>query len=154
MPALTEDVSNIINRFLCAKAEALGVAVIGLNGTEDHVHMIASVPPSTAVADFVGKIKGASSAKFNKGGYSDLPFYWQNEYGAFSFDRKRLPSYLAYVQRQKEHHRDRTTIPVLERTQGVVVPAVRERPVVYAAESELWRQEMLSLDDDGLPDFS
>jgi hypothetical protein len=28
-------------------------------------------------------------------------FFWQREYGAFSFDGKRLPNYIAYVRQQK-----------------------------------------------------
>jgi putative transposase len=55
-------------------------------------------------AKFIGQIKAVASTKFNKS-YPDLPaFFWQAEYGVFTFDGKRLPNYIAYVERQKEHH--------------------------------------------------
>ena len=48
------------------------------------------------------------------------------EYGVFSFDGKRLPNYIAYVERQKEHHTQHTTIPILERTEGEMIGLLRE----------------------------
>ena len=41
-------------------------------------------------------------------------FGWQAEYGAFSLDAKRLAPHVAYVERQKEHHRAGTLIRALE----------------------------------------
>ena len=104
-PLLTAEVEPVIHGFLLSKAIGLGATVFALDGVEDHVHMVASIPPRIAVARLVGQVKGAASARFNSIG-SDAPvFYWQSEYAAFSFDRKRLPNYIAHVSRQKEHHR-------------------------------------------------
>jgi putative transposase len=109
-------VEPAIHNLLRTKAVGLGGTVFALNGMEDHVHLVVSVPPKLALADFIGKVKGAASARFNKSGLLDRPLYWQEEYGILSFDQKRLPRYIAYVENQKAHHSRAELIPVLERT--------------------------------------
>ena len=141
-PLLTPEVEPIIYGFLRSKAIGLGATVFALNGIEDHVHMVASIPPKIAVSKFIGQVKAVASTKFNKSGFSDQPFFWQDEYGAFSFDGKRLPNYIAYVERQKEHHAQGTTIPILERARGRGPQIIREPAIAYAAEDVAWRSEL------------
>ncbi len=143
-PRLTQEVEPILHNLLRNKAIDLGGSVFALDGVADHVHMVASIPPAVSVAKFVGQVKGASSSIFNKSGFTRDRFYWQEEYGAFSFDLKRLPNYVAYVENQKQHHDQRSTIPVLERT--TQPDEVREPQAVYALEDEAWRQELLTFD--------
>jgi REP-associated tyrosine transposase len=114
-PLLTAEVEPIIHEWLRRKAVGLGATVFAINGTEDHVHLVAAIPPRLAVATFIGQIKAVASTKFNKSGARQAPFFWQEEYGVFSFDRKRLPKYVAYVEGQKQHHRQGRLIPMLER---------------------------------------
>ena len=141
-PLLTPDVEPVIHNFLRTKAIGLGATVFALNGVEDHVHVVVSIPPKIAVARFIGQIKAVASAKFNNS-RSDSPlFAWQNKYGAFSFDAKRLPNYTAYVERQKSHHAQNTIIPVLERTDDGFPRVIRDEAVGYAIEEADWRLEL------------
>ncbi len=149
-PILTADVEPMIHGYLRQKAIGLGATVFALNGDKDHVHVVASIPPKIAVAKFVGQIKGVASMKFNQSGYQERKFFWQSEYAAFSFDGKRLPNYIAYVERQKEHHAQSTTIPILERVFGDGVVRIGERRAVYHVEDVSWREE-LELMAAGLP---
>ena len=111
---LTAQVEPIIYDHLRSKARELEAIVYALNGTEDHIHLLVSIPAKIAVATFVGKVKAVASTKFNKTHPHLAPFFWQSEYGVFSFDRKRLPNYMDYVERQKEHHREGSFIRSLE----------------------------------------
>ena len=148
-PLLAGDRESVVYDFLRAKACGLGGFVYALNGTENHVHLVVSIPPRLALADFVGQVKGIASARFNKLGSHPL-LYWQEEYGAFTFDGKRLPNVIDYVERQKEHHAARTLIAVLERTddQPIGIGRVREPSVVYTADSQdaVWWREMRELE--------
>ncbi len=141
-PIITPDVEPIIYDLLRTKAIGLEATVFAIGGMPDHVHMIVSIPPKIAVAKFVGQIKAVAATKFNK---MDIPkaLYWQNEYGVFSFDAKRLPNFIAYVQRQKEHHTQQTAIPVLERLQGDTQYLLREPNPIYALDDSLWREELI-----------
>jgi putative transposase len=114
-PILTDFTEPLIVRFIRFKAKEIGVETLAINGFEDHLHIVAAIPPKIAVADFVGKIKAFSSHQFNLACPQYTPFYWQSAYGVFSFDKKRLPNCIAYVERQKEHHSQGTLIPPLER---------------------------------------
>ena len=106
---------------------------------------MASIPAKIAVAKFVGQIKAVASTKFNKSELGEQPFFWQDEYGAFSFDAKRLPNYITYVNRQKEHHAQGTTIPVLERTTDAAPKIIRDEAVFYEIKDDKWRQEFEGL---------
>jgi len=81
----------------------------------NHVHIVASVPPKLSVADFVRGIKG-SSAHYMNHDLADtlLHFGWQHGYGVFSLGRRQLDEAIAYVRRQKEHHRQGNVISSLE----------------------------------------
>lgn len=102
-------------------------------------------PPKIAVAKFIGQIKAVASTKFNKSTSDTPPFFWQEEYGAFSFDAKRLPNYVAYVNQQKEHHRQGTIIPVLERTSNHFPKIINEDTALYTTEDITWRRELEGL---------
>jgi putative transposase len=115
-PLISPEVEPVVHGLLRGKAVGLGAEVFALNGMEDHVHLVVAIPPKLAVASFIGKVKTATSTRFNKAGHLDRPFFWQEEYAILSFDAKRLPRYVAYVRNQKTHHARSEVIPLLERT--------------------------------------
>ncbi len=154
-PLITADNEPMIYGFLRAKAIGVGATLFALNGMADHVHIVAAIPPSVAVAKFIGQVKAVASTKFNKSGMSQQPLVWQEEYGVFSFDGKRLPNYVNYVDRQKAHHAQRAVIPVLERLSGAEVLMIRDTPLLYEVDVVGWRREMEAWDmgmggDDGV----
>lgn len=140
-PVIEPRIESSLHGYMQAKAVELGATVFAVNGMSDHVHMVASVPPKLALVDFVGQVKGFSSHEVNR--LLDRRFRWQSEYGAFSFDRKRLPRYVAYVENQKRHHAERTTYRVLERTSVPAVSELRE-PVLLYSDAD-WRRELEDL---------
>src|SRR5574341_51902 len=118
-PLLTPEVESVIYGFMRDKAQNLDAIVYAVNGYLDHVHMAVCVPPKISLAKFIGQVKAVASVRFNQSGLSPVPFYWQEEYGVLSFDRKRLSTIVDYVERQKEHHASAALIPVLERLETV-----------------------------------
>ena len=143
-PLLGPQIAREVYSYLVAKAEGLGGTVYAVGGTENHVHLVAAIPPSVSVARFVGQIKGVSSAKANSSGILDGEFRWQESYGAFSFDAKRLPRYIAYVENQLDHHREGEVISILERAEPADEgpKAVRDGQRRYAVEVEELRSEL------------
>ena len=102
--------------YIVSKADSLNCIIHALNGTDNHIHVIASIPPRISIAEFVKRIKGSSSHYLNQN-FSNLPkFSWQEGYGVFSLGAKQLNIAIAYVENQKIHHRQNTTISILERT--------------------------------------
>jgi putative transposase len=147
VPIIAPQAEAKIYEFIRGKAAGLGASVFAVNGTADHVHFVAAVPPKLAVADFIGQVKGATSTRYNQSTPPEPPLYWQDEYGVFSFDGKRLPNYLAYVENQKAHHTDGQLLRILERTKELAMPFVQESQAAYIQDNDAWWTEMESMDD-------
>ena len=147
---LTPEVEPLVYDLLRSKAIGLGATVFAVGGTENHVHLVAAVPPSLAIARFVGQVKGVASARFNKEMHP-TPLCWQEEYGAFSFDAKRLPNVIAYVDNQKQHHAENKLIPVLERITGGGVMLLQETSPAYLTNYQGWWDENCSAGQDIQP---
>ena len=143
LPLMTPEMEVEIHGYLRATAQDLEAVVFAVNGMADHVHMVVAIPPKVAVAQFIGQVKAVASTKHNQARAAEMPWAWQSEYGVFSFDGKRLPNYIAYVGRQKEHHAKGTTIPILERTREGEVRRLADSALPYLAEDEAWRHELL-----------
>ncbi|MHB0937230.1 MAG: IS200/IS605 family transposase [Armatimonadota bacterium] len=143
-PLITPKIEDEINRLIAAKAVKMGGRVYAINGEVDHRHVVASIPPSIAIASFIGQMKGVSSGAVNTQRLTDTRFHWQDEYGVFSFDSKRLPNYLSYVRDQKQHHANGTIIPILERVSEDDY-TFREEEALYCVEDPTWRAELESL---------
>ena len=146
-PLITADLEPALYGLMRSKAIGLDGVVYAIGGVENHVHVVASVPPRIALSTFVGQVKGVSSAHTNKGQGLDAPrFAWQEDYGAFTFDAKRLPYLIAYVKRQKEHHAQQRTIPLLERLAGDTDGyLIGEPDVGYVADYDNWVDAMIAL---------
>jgi putative transposase len=112
-PLITDRLCPGLYQYIRAKAESLDCPVHGIGGLEDHIHLIVSIPPKLAIAQFVKRIKGSSSYYINHT-FLDQTFAWQREYGVFSLGGKQLPDAIAYVENQKQHHANRTLIRALE----------------------------------------
>lgn len=145
-PLLTPEIEPIVYGFIRSKVIGLGGTLFALNGKEEHVHVVTAIPPAIAVAKFVGQVKGATATRFNKGNFGAV-LYWQEEYGAFSFDGKRLPNFITYVERQKEHHAQNKILPVLERVTDGGVRLVREMAPVYQVGAPTWWDELAAWED-------
>lgn len=148
-PVLATPVEPVVYDAIRWKAVELGSAIYALDGTADHVHLVVAIQPRVAIDSFVRQVKSAATARFN-GRAPEEPLHWDAEYGAMSFDGKRLPHVIAYVSRQKAHHAAMTLIPVLERTsEQPTAPGIMREPIAaYHADDEnaAWWQEMLALE--------
>lgn len=102
--------------YIIGKSTALNSIIHGIGGTENHIHLVASIPPTLAISEFIKKIKGSSSRYFNQDLNSNsIKFSWQEGYGIFSLGSKQLNQALAYVKNQKQHHAQGTTNVHLEK---------------------------------------
>lgn len=79
-----------------------------VGGMPDHIHILATLPCTISLADFVRTIK-ASSSKWIK---SINPHYhhfaWQEGYGSFSVSKSNVDAVINYIINQCEHHKKRT----------------------------------------------
>jgi REP element-mobilizing transposase RayT len=116
-PLIQVEFEASLHNVIVAKAESLGAFVYSVGGIEDHVHLVASVPPRIALSDFIGQVKGNSSHFVNQESSLPCQFNWQAEYGVVSFGGKQLDMVVRYVKGQRQHHLEGTVIPFLERVE-------------------------------------
>jgi putative transposase len=81
--------------------EMRGTAVI-INGTADHVHVLARIRPSHAAAEIARVIKTNSSRWLHEKGQRG--FAWQAGYGAFSVSESNVEAVIRYIADQEAHH--------------------------------------------------
>jgi putative transposase len=123
---------DLLHNLIASKATDLGALVYAVGGVEDHVHLVASVPPRIALAKFVGQVKGNTSHFINHELNLPYEFRWQGEYGVVSFGERQLSMVIHYVKNQRSHHQEGTPIAFLEqrrpRDEGAGIGGWTEAP--------------------------
>jgi putative transposase len=79
-----------------------------INGTENHLHILADMHPSLALADFMREIKVSSSVWMKGGGCFPAFNGWADGYGAFTCSYMDMGRLIDYIKNQQEHHRKRS----------------------------------------------
>ena len=79
--------------------------LIGIGGTEDHVHMQLHLPPTVCVSDAMRVIKTNSSRWANEKRLTSRPFGWQPGYAAFSVSESNRDAVIEYIAKQHAHHK-------------------------------------------------
>lgn len=115
-PLITGKIEPSLYSFLKHKIlETPEILFHALDGTENHVHLVVSVPPTIQISDWIGKLKGASSHYINHEIANRKALEWQDGYGVVSFGTKDLKWVVRYVENQKEHHKRGKTFERLEK---------------------------------------
>ena len=100
LPRIFAYIGGIIN--------GLGGCPIIVGGMSDHVHVLASLPKTMSLSEFVMKIKMESSKWMKTIDASYARFAWQDGYGAFSVSPSILSNTEEYIKNQSEHHKRRS----------------------------------------------
>ena len=89
--------------FLGGIARKNGFKAIAIGGTENHVHILLSLPATMPLAKATQLLKGGSSKWINE--IVETRFEWQQGYGAFSVSVSQQPQTIDYINAQADHHR-------------------------------------------------
>lgn len=79
-----------------------------VNGTQDHIHILLGLKPSSSVSDMAEYLKSNSSKFINKEFKIKCGFCWQPGYAAFSYSISQIPKIYDYIHNQKIHHNKRS----------------------------------------------
>jgi|GEM_PF-2643056 len=93
LAVLDEADTRIVQRSIRTTMESFRAIPRSIGVMPDHVHVAVSIPPSAALSDVVGRMKGATAHALNHEvtRADAATFSWQSEYGIFSFSEKALP---------------------------------------------------------------
>jgi putative transposase len=103
-PTINDDLRDRLFPYIGGIVHEIGATALIVNGTCDHVHVLASVPATISIADLMGVVKANSSRWVNDQRIVKGRFAWQSGYGAFSVSQSNIESVRAYIAKQEEHH--------------------------------------------------
>ena len=106
-PLLTADIRERVWDYLGGAVRGEGGMPILVGGMPDHVHLLATLPQTQAVADIVRKLKAGSSGWAHEQ-FPDANLWWQTGYAAFTVSHSGVEKVQKYIAGQEEHHRTTT----------------------------------------------
>lgn len=116
-PLLTPDVEQAAHASIRARCLATDRVVFHeVGGTETHVHLAVSIPPTLLISEFIGRLKGGCSHEVNQA-LGDKCLQWQTGYGVVTFGTRDLDWVKQYIVNQKEHHAEQRVYDRLERAE-------------------------------------
>jgi putative transposase len=115
---LRDDVERQMHRYLRGQVmQDAGASFHEIGGTDDHVHLVVTIPPTLLISEWIGKLKGSSSHFINHHIVNRKVLEWQSKYGVVSFGTKDVPWVMEYVRNQREHHAPGKVHARLERSE-------------------------------------
>ncbi|HKQ48712.1 MAG TPA: IS200/IS605 family transposase [Phycisphaerae bacterium] len=94
-----------LHAYLGGISKQLDCPPVRVGGVEDHVHILAHLGRTIALADWVKELKRVSSIWLKEKNPDLGKFQWQAGYAAFSVSQSNLEQVENYVAEQDEHHR-------------------------------------------------
>ena len=117
-PLIAQHFERPLYKAIASKVIDLDGIAHAVGGIDNHIHLVASVPPKIAVSTFIGQVKGTASHFVNHEIRPGYAFYWQDEYGVVSFGERHLSWVVRYAHNQAQHHAQDTIVARLESMSG------------------------------------
>jgi REP-associated tyrosine transposase len=103
-PLITPEYEVRLYDYIGGTIRAVGGISLELNGTEDHVHLLAKLRPDRALSDVLRDLKANATGWMHDVFPSLKNFSWQRGYGVFTVSQSNVEEVRQYIARQKEHH--------------------------------------------------
>ena len=116
-PLLQSSIRSRIHEYLGGAIRGEGGVALIVNGTADHIHILAKLRQDKALSNLVGEVKANSSGWISRTFKECRSFGWQEGYGAFTVSESQVSKLRHYIERQEEHHR---TVSFLEELKAIL----------------------------------
>ena len=103
-PIITLDYQPRLYDYIGGIIREVGGTSLGINGIEDHVHVVTKLRPDKALSDVLRVLKCNASGWMHDVFPSLAEFSWQRGYAAFTVSQSNVEDVRRYVAGQKEHH--------------------------------------------------
>jgi REP-associated tyrosine transposase len=105
---LTPDIEQRVWAYIGGVARKHKMIALQVGGFDDHIHALVMAPPILSPSQVAQYLKGDSSKWIHETFPELRDFAWQEGYGAFTVSKSNLESVVSYIQKQREHHQQRT----------------------------------------------
>ena len=103
-PLITCDCQPRLYDYVGGIIRSTGGIPLGINGIDDHIHVLAKLRPDRALSDVLRELKSNATGWMHDVFPSLADFSWQRGYAAFTVSQSNLEEVKRYVAGQKEHH--------------------------------------------------
>ena len=107
-PFIKPEIETELFKYMAGIFREYNSPALAINGTENHVHNLASLAKTMTVSKLIEEVKRSSSKWIKTQDDAYKNFYWQTGYGAFSISPSQVEVSKNYIANQKEHHRNQT----------------------------------------------
>jgi putative transposase len=115
-PLLTAIIRERLWPYLGGIARANDMKALAVGGAADHAHLLLSLPPTLSVSKAMQLLKGNCS-KWLRETFPELrqhDFAWQEGFGTYSIGISGVADTTHYIEKQEEHHLQRSFREELE----------------------------------------
>lgn len=103
-----ESFETELYKYITGIVQNKGQKLIAINGMPDHIHIFIGMKPNCCLSDLVREIKKSSNSFINEKQFTNVPFYWQEGFGAFSYSFSQMETVVNYIKNQKSHHQTKS----------------------------------------------
>lgn len=103
-PVITEDYQPRLYEYIGGILRGTGGVSLGINGTDDHVHVLTKLRPDRALSDVLRDLKVNATGWMHDVFPALEAFSWQRGYASFTVSHSNVDEVRGYIARQKEHH--------------------------------------------------
>ena len=104
-PFITDAYHTRLHEYIGGVIRHQGGIALGINGTADHVHLLAKLRQDHALSDMIRDFKANASGWLHQVFPELRDFAWQNGYGAFTVSASQVERVQRYIANQQAHHR-------------------------------------------------
>ena len=94
-----------LHAYIGGTCNDLECPVLIVGGYTDHIHILCMLSKKIALMTLVQKVKASSSKWMKTKDESLKHFYWQDGYGAFSVNPRKIDIVINYIKNQHHHHK-------------------------------------------------
>ena|SRR2546428_3657288 len=106
--SITKDLQKRLWPYIGGIAREHKMKALAVDGTDDHAHILLSLPATITIAKAVQLIKGGSSKWIHETFPTSRHFAWQEGYGAFSISISHVTQTITYIKNQEKHHQKKS----------------------------------------------
>lgn len=105
---ITQKLEDRLWSYMGGIAREHKMKALAIGGTENHAHLLISLPSTMSISKAIQLIKGGSSTWVSQAFSEYKHFEWQEGYGAFSVSVSHIDKTIGYIKNQKKHHKTQT----------------------------------------------
>jgi putative transposase len=97
--------SNQLHKYITGIVRENDHNMLQVNSMPDHIHIFIGMHPDQGISALAQQVKTETTKWIRAKAYCNLPFEWQEGFGAFSYSRSHVQDVIRYIQNQETNHK-------------------------------------------------